>query len=551
MAKEQKQSFIKGAAILSASTLVVKVLGLLFSIPLANFISLDGMSNFYTAYDIFGFFLLLSTAGLPIAVSRMVGTAYAQGRKREADRVFSVAFWLFFIIGLLGCFVMLFFPWVIAGWMGNRDAGPAVIALAPTMFFISLMSALRGYFQGRSNMVPTAVSQIIEAVSKVIVGVGLAVFIITRYESDAYAAVGAIVGVSISAALGTAYLVLYKMRQNRRDKEAEAAHAVTRDGVLEETRNDSLPMDSSRQILKDLILFAIPITLGACFLSLLDLVDVAILMERLQQGVGLTYEAAKDLRGALGHARKFFDLPGSFVVPISTSLLPVLSAAIANRDRQSTNHIAEVSMRITFLISVPATIGMVIFALPISQVLLFNQQEAAHITAPLLSMLSLAICFYSTLFTTNAILQSFGKVNIPVIHMAAGGVVKVVLSYILIGIPEINVMGSAISTVVSYVLIMVLNFISIRKCLPDVEHPVKMAWPTVLASLVMGAAAYLVYYPLSLLVGSKVAVFFAIAVAVLVYALAAVRLKAVRYEDMVMLPKGEALARLLRMEKPK
>ena len=172
-----------GAAILSASTLLVKILGLLFSIPLANVIDDRAMSYFYTAYDIFGVFLVLSTAGLPVAVSRMVGTAYAQGRQKEADRVVFRGLWLFFTIGLLGCLAMFFGAVPIAEFSGNPRADKAVMALAPTMFFISIMSALRGYFQGRSNMVPTAVSQIIEATTKVFIGVGLAAFIISRYQT--------------------------------------------------------------------------------------------------------------------------------------------------------------------------------------------------------------------------------------------------------------------------------------------------------------------------------------------------------------------------------
>ena len=159
MAGDNKNGFMKGAAILSISTLVVKALGLLFSIPLANFISAEGMSYFYGAYDIFTIFLVLSTAGLPIAVSRMVGTASAMGRRREADQVFSVAFWLFFGIGLLGCLVMLFGSRQIAELLGKPGAAGTIVALAPTVFFIAITSAIRGYFQGRSNMVPTEIGR--------------------------------------------------------------------------------------------------------------------------------------------------------------------------------------------------------------------------------------------------------------------------------------------------------------------------------------------------------------------------------------------------------
>ena len=220
MARDTKQSFMKGAAILTASTLIVKLLGLLFSIPLANFIDPEGMSHFYIAYNIFGLFLMLSTAGLPVAVSRMVGTATSQGRLREADRVFSVAFWLFFSLGLFGCLVMFFGADQIAQWYGSPDANYAIMALAPTLFFISIESSLRGYFQGRSNMVPTATSQTIEAVTKVIIGVGLAFYIIRNVtvDRDRWAAVGAIIGVSVSAGLGAAYLLSCKFVQSRRDR---------------------------------------------------------------------------------------------------------------------------------------------------------------------------------------------------------------------------------------------------------------------------------------------------------------------------------------------
>lgn len=534
MAQEKKQSFMKGAAILTASTLIVKLLGLLFSIPLANFISEAGMSYFYTAYDIFAIFLMLSTAGLPIAVSRMVGTAYSQGRKKEADNVFSVAFWLFFSLGLFGCLIMFFFSKQIAGLMNNPGAGPAIMALAPTLFFISIMSALRGYFQGRSNMVPTAVSQTIEAVTKVIIGVGLALYIIRRYDSDAQAAVGAIIGVSVSAFLGTVYLTSYKIRQKRKDK---AEHWEKQESA------------SRKELLISLVKFAVPITLGSCFLSLLDNIDASIMMDRLQSAAGFSLLEAESMRGVLGHARKFFDLPGAFVIPISTSLLPVLSGAVASKDQDSVDHISSISLRVTLLISIPASVGMCLFAEPICGLLLAGRPETAAATAPLLAMLSVAIAFNSTLYTTNAILQSFGKPLVPVFDMAIGGVVKIVLSYVLTGLPEVNVMGSAISTVVSYFLIMILNFIAIRRTLPNMDSIVETALPIVFSAAVMGGISYGAYWGMCRFLPSRVAVLPAILLAVVVYAVSVVLCKAVVYEDVIMLPRGETLARLLHVKK--
>ena len=536
MARDTKQSFMKGAAILTASTLIVKLLGLLFSIPLANFIDPEGMSHFYIAYNIFGLFLMLSTAGLPVAVSRMVGTATSQGRLREADRVFSVAFWLFFSLGLFGCLVMFFGADQIAQWYGSPDANYAIMALAPTLFFISIESSLRGYFQGRSNMVPTATSQTIEAVTKVIIGVGLAFYIIRNVtvDRDRWAAVGAIIGVSVSAGLGAAYLLSCKFVQSRRDRGRRL--------------EDEEPLTSRQQTLLNLVRFAVPITIGSCFLSLLDTVDGAILMQRLQTGAGFTQEMADWWNGTLGNARKFFDLPGAFVVPISTSLLPILSGAIAAKDQRQVDRISSTALRVTLLIGIPSSVGMAIFARPICQLLLYNQPEVAESAAPLLTMLSLAIAFSGLLFTTNSILQSFGRATRPVVDMAVGGVVKVVLSYVLIGIPEIAAMGSAISTVVSYVVMVVLNLIAIRSSLPHMDSIVKTALPLLLSAGVMGGISYGFYWVLTRWISPQIAVLPAIILAIVVYAVCVVLFRGVSYDDVVMLPKGQTLARLLRMK---
>lgn len=531
--QEKGQSFLRGAAILTASTMIVKILGLVFSMFLGNFINAGSMSYFYAAYQIFAVFLMLSTAGLPVAVSRMVSTSLSQGRRTEAERVFSVAARLFFCIGIFGSTAMFFGARQIAGLMRNPGAAPAIMALAPTMFFISIMSALRGYFQGRSNMAPTAVSQTIEAVTKVIIGVGLAVFLLRRYASHDYAVVGAISGVSASAFLGMLYLLWQKVKSDRRDRLEDGGEEVSA---------------TARELLVTLLKFAIPITLGSCFLSVLDTVGDAILMDRLQFAAGFSEEAAKDMYGVLGHARKFFDLPGGFVIPISTSLLPVLSGAIASRDREAIDRISLMSLRVTFLISIPASVGMALFSRPICGLLLAGNPEAAAGTAPLLSALSAAIAFNCALYTTNAILQSFGRPLIPVVNMALGGIVKIVLSYVLNGMPSVNVMGSAISTVVSYGFIMVLNFIAIRKLLPGLMKELWRAAAAMLgAAVVMGTVSYGFYWLLCRFLPSRVAVLPAILAAVVVYAVCVVAGKVVTKEEVLLLPKGEKIAKLLRM----
>lgn len=535
MAQEKRQSFMRGAAILTASTLIVKVLGLLFSIPLANFLSDVGMTYFYNAYDIFTVLLMLSTAGLPIAVSRMVGTSTSQGRYREADRLFSVAFWLFFGIGLAGSLVMLLFARPIATFLGEPGAAHSIMALAPTLFFVSVSSAIRGYFQGRSNMAPTAVSQILEAVTKVIIGVGLAVYIMRAYRSDDMGAVGAILGVSVSSALGAGYLALRRGRQRRLDSLAQ--------------REEDPESAGKRELLITLLKFAVPITIGSCFLSLLDMLDSAVIMHRLKTAAAFSQFEADLMRTALGNARKYFDLPGAFIVPISTSLLPILSGAIASGDRKTADQIGATSVRVTLLISIPCSVGMCVFARPICDLFLPGKPQTAANTAPLLAVLSLAIALSGLLLTANAILQSFGRPVLPILTMGVGGLVKISLSYLFTGDPRINVMGSAISTVVSYLVIVTLDLVALQRDLPRMENPFKTALPILGSAVVMGVISWADYWVLCHFLPGRAAVLIAILFAVAVYAVCIVWTGVITYEDVILLPKGETLARVLRIKK--
>lgn len=533
MSGEQSKSFIKGAAILSAATLIVKILGLAFSIPLANIISVQGMSYFYAAYDIFLFFLILTTGGLPIAVSKMVGAAYAEERYQEMRKIFKVTVCLFFVLGSFCTFCMMFWAEEIAIFRGNENAVYCIIALAPTLFFMSITSAFRGYFQGLSNMVPTATSQVIEATVKILIGVGLAVYVLNLTQSDQYASAAAIASVSISSAFATFYMIFYKLRANKKEKELLA--------------KDNRATTSSKVILKNLIVFAVPIVIGSCFLSFMDIVDGSILMARLEQ-LGYALEDREWASGILGHAKKFFDLPCAFVVPVATSLLPILSGAVARRDEADMKKFINLSMRVTLALSIPASVAMVIFAFPISNLLLYSNYEAAVGAAPLLTILSLTIAVYSCLFTTNTTLQAFGKSRLPVFHMGIGAVVRVALSFVLIGVPSLNVMGSVISTAVSYIIILSLNLRALNKYAPKWDGLVKCGKSALLSALVMGASSYVVYFVLEIFVGAKISMIVTIPVAIIIYAISALLFKVVRYEDLILIPKGNLIIKIFKLK---
>lgn len=533
MKEEKAQSFLKGTATLTAATFVVKFINLFFSIPLSNFLGDRAMGHFFAAYEIFIFFSVVTSSGTPVAISRMVSMAYAQGRKREADKIFRVSFLLFTGIGIVGCLVMLIFSREFSYLVMKQDGSMyAIMALAPMVFFLTLSSCLRGYFQGRSNMVPTAVSQVLESVVKLFVGIGLALYVMQETGREELAAAGAILGVSIGSFFAMAYLILSFFRSRRH----------TRYMVREE------PLSSTKSILKNIMVFAVPVIIGSSFISALDLVDSAVMMHRLQDAAGFSKEASEAMKGWVGQARKFFDLPNAVIVPISTMVLPLLAGVLAKRDQRAIRETATLGLRMTLMVAVPAAVGLCIFAQPISDLLLYSQPEYAENTAALLMVMAPAVIAASLLYTTNSMIQAVGKVRIPIINMVIGTVVRIVLVWVLCGNPEINVRGASIATLVSYYVMVLLNLVALHRLLPSVPSVIGMAIRPLLASVVMGVLSGGIYVLLAGAVGSKIAVIIAVVAAVVIYVFAALLTKAITRDEVVRMPKGEKIAALLRLK---
>ena len=529
----QKQSFMKGAMTLTAATFVVKFINIFFSVPLANFLGDEGMGHFYTAYDIFIFFNLLATTGTPVAVSRMVSMAYANGRKRQADKIFNVALALFACIGVVGSTVMIVFAKQFSVLFTQEDrTWPAICALAPMLFFMCLTSCVRGYFQGRSNMVPTAVSQVLESLIKLAIGTVLAFWLYEVTSLPELGATGAIVGVSVGSLAAMVYILLRYARDKKKMDYDPAEQ----------------PVSGAKSILKDIATFAVPVMLGSVFLNALDLVDAAVMMHRLQNAAGFAYEEAMAMKGWLGNARKYFDLPNAIIVPISTTVLPLLSGAVARKDAESKREISTLTIRLTLLFAFPCAVGLLIFASPICDLLLFNQPVYAQNTAPLLAVMAPAVVSASLLYITNSMIHAVGEVYKPILNMAIGTVVRIAIVYILCAMPQVAAMGSAIATLVSYYIIIVLNMHTLHKLLPEAPGVLKMALRPLLASVLMAAVSLPVYALLTLWISPKIAVLPAIAVAVVAYGVAAILTRAVTKDEIRHLPGGTKLARLLRMK---
>ena len=531
----KKQSFLGGAAILTAAVVIVKLIGAAYKIPLSNILGSAGQTYFDTAYQIYNFLLTFSTAGLPLAISRMTSQAHAQGLENEKRKIFRTSIWLFFGLGLVCSVLMFFRADALARFLNNSLASTAVQALAPAVFCVCLLACMRGYTQGQGN-IPTAISQVLEALLKLGIGLPLAWYVLHIGLTAELSAAGAIVGVTAGTAVSMLFLFAYL-----------ATH---------KNRKESLDVPStSGQIIKQILLIGVPITLSNSAMSIINIIDTKIVMGRLQNGLGLAEEAAAVLNGQYRIAMNMPNMVASFVYPVTMSLIPFAAAALARKDHAEADRIISSAFRLIAILALPAGIGLSVLSTPIEILMLPMQPEDALAAGPHLRILGIALIFICLMILTNAILQTYGKEKLPIFTVIAGGVVKVVMNYILVGNPEINIHGAPISTLCCYLTICVLNLFFVWKYSPQKPRYIQLFVKPVFASAVMGAAAWAVCGLVSRVLSghsaygvNALATFCGILAGVVVYGILVIALRILRAEDVKSLPKGEKIAKLLHLK---
>ena len=304
-------------------------------------------------------------------------------------------------------------------------------------------------------------------------------------------------------------------------------------------------VSSRSDIAKALFRIAIPIAIGSCLLYVLDLFDTKIIYNRLN---ALMYsdEAATALYGTWGSALKLYDLPGSIVIALSSSILPVISGAFSRKEQSTITRMTTSGIRISFLVTIPCSVGLALFSEPLGSLFYSDPAEAASVQR-LLTIVAIGVVFNGTLYITNSIMQAQGRVNTPVINMVIGGVIRLVTNFILVGTPDINIAGAAISTAISTFIMMVLNLISVYRLVPNVDNPFRIILPMIVSAAGMGICSYGAYYGLSFFLPARLSLVFGIIVAVIVYFTLAVLTKAIKESDLRMLPKGDRIVRKLRI----
>ena len=386
MSNQKKQSFLGGAAILAAAVVVVKFIGFFYKVPLNNILGGPGKTYFDTAYKIYNFLLTFSTAGLPLAISKLTSQAHAQGRENEKRKIFRTAIVLFFVLGTVGALFMFFQAEGLAGFLENSLAAQPIRALAPAVFCVCLLACMRGYTQGQGNMTPTAVSQVLEALLKLAIGLPLAWYVLRIGMSLEMGAAAAILGVTAGTAVSMLFLVGYLAKHRNR------------------TQSLDVPSGSSH-LIRQILAIGIPITLSNSAMSILNIIDTKIVMGQLQNALLLSEESAAALNGQYSMAMDMPNMVASFVYPVTMSLIPFAAAALARQDHAGADRIISSAFRIIAILALPAGIGLSVLSTPIMVLVLPAQREDALAAGPHLQVLGIALIFICLMILTNAILR--------------------------------------------------------------------------------------------------------------------------------------------------
>jgi polysaccharide transporter, PST family len=459
------RGFVQGALLLAGAAMISKLLGSVYTIILQNIIGDQGMGLFQMAYPIYATLLSIATAGFPVAISKLVSEQLAQGDLVGVRRVLRVSLMLLSLGGVF-CFVVLYFgadEW--ARIAGDPNAATAIRAISPALLLVPIMSAIRGYFQGYQWMEPTATSQVIEQFIRVITIIGLALWLASAGYGASASAAGAAFGAVTGAAAGLLVLGGY-FRRRKEDLGVFESRTVT-----------------SPNVTKQLLYYALPISLGALVVPLMNNVDVLTVVNLLKKS-GLNQAAATIQFGLLsGRAGKLMALPTTLAAGIGIAVMPAISQAIALGNRTLTQNRIDLALRMTLLLAFPATVGLILVAGPMN-IALF-QDMSGTVT---IQVLSVAILFASLQTTTSALLQGAGWVYLPVVHLLIACLVKVVANLVLI--PKFGIEGAAMATVISYLFAAMLNIIALVRHLHATVRWRTWVLQPLLATFIMFAFTY-------------------------------------------------------------
>ncbi len=447
---QKQKTLVGGVSILGVAGIICKIVGVLYRIPLAHLIGPEGMGVYHKVYPAYNLLLTISSAGIPVAISRMVAHYVTREDPRTARRIFRIAMAMLLFLGCLTTLLMLLFSGRLAALQGTQDTRLGYMAIAPSLFFVCVMSAYRGFLQGQRNMVPTAVSQLIEQIGRVFIALPLA-YLGMQKGGIAWGAAGALLGSTTAEGAALLFMLF-------RHKQADRAL----DQIPQ--RQDGEPL-SDRLIAKRLVYVAIPITLGACIVPLAGFID-SIMLTQLMEQAGMAAEDALIRYGAYaGPVLTLINVPTALAMAMSTNLVPDIASGLARGERAYVAKETGIGLRMAAVIGFPCSVGMSLLAQPILYLCYRGSYTAAQldVAAELLQISSLTIVLFTMVQATSGILQGAGKQRIPMFTLVIGVLLKIALNYTLVRIPGVDIHGAPWASLLCYTASMLPNLYFVGK----------------------------------------------------------------------------------------
>ena len=535
------------AGILAAAGIIVRIIGILYRSPLVAIIGDEGNGYYSTAYTIYTIILLISTNGIPSAVSKIVAGLMAKKQYRNAHKILMGAFCYVFVAGgLASAFCFLFADKIV-----GASSAMVLKVFTPTIFFSGLLGVFRGYFQAHGSMLQTSFSQIMEQIVNALVSIGAAILFMS-FVRDADTSTQAVYG-AMGSAVGTGagvltallfmmvvYRVNSKMFVRRREKDR--------------TKDDL----SYGQVFKMIFTMVTPVILSTCIYNMSSATNLEIYCSIVEKLKGYTEAQATTFYGLYsGKANPITNIPIAFATAMSSAIIPTISGSFEKGDKEGTKKKVGDAIKTTMLISIPAAVGMAVLAKPVVFVL-YPQQGTLDMVAKLLQVLAVSVVFYGLSTLTNGVLQGTGYVNKPVIHAAIALAIQSLILVVLLMFTPLDIYALALAAVCYSFCMCVMNGFSIRKKLGYKQEVIRTFMIPAVAALGMGIVAFLVYQGMNLSLAAMgllekgtmhwgwnlVCLLPAVLIAVVVYFALVIKLGALNGEELKALPKGRTLVRI-------
>ena len=558
---------------MSISMIIVKIIGMIYKILLGQFLDGVGYGMFTLAYNFYDPLFMLATGGFPIAISRLIAKYVAENRFRDVKKLHKITIPIFIFTGVVCCSLMIIFSETYADVVHNNDVKYAICALAPTIVFGCLMSIYRGYFEGMRNMVPTAVSEVMEAAGKLILGLTAAAIVCTtatnEYTSSGtvfgtayadataannaimvYTVCSALLGIVAGAIMGFVFLFLrYKIK----------GCDVTRRQLYY-----SEPAHSGKELTKELVKTAIPIGVNSLVLSVSSMIDSTLIQIRIDDLVNTNRQLMQELyplvdksvfdsgvfqtylNGCYGYALTLMMLVTALTQAFGSSALPSLTSAWTRGSRSEIKYNMEMILKLTLCVALPAGLALSMLSWPLLNLLYSSRTVEVEIASKILQILGISVIFIATSTPICSMLQAVGRVDLPLKLMSIAMVVKISLNYTLVGIPTINIQGAAVGSLVAYLFVVVVGLYFLcreTKIVPDFVQVLIKPLASAVICVTLGSLFH--YSPIMSALNPKLAIIITVAVTVVLYGIALIMFGVLSRQEISMLPKGEKIAKLL------